>query len=217
MTRVQIRYFVVRPAGRMVGPRHYWAPSKALRDAGWRLRRLPDDLNAAIAEASRINALLDRWKAGAPVPELGALDLAAPRRKPALVSPYRRNVTAPAFDGWPGPAPVIEPSNGRQGVYLMLRSDGVVKIGISRAPFKRLATFSSNSPDRLRLVRFHHVAEPLKVERDLHARFAQAKVAGEWFHIAIADAVGALEELLMNRGSSSADESPDEQVPRIAR
>ena len=63
MAKIKIRYMTTYQ-GKRSRPRHLWQPSKALRQAGWRLVRLPDDPAAAITEAEHFNEAVDRWRAG---------------------------------------------------------------------------------------------------------------------------------------------------------
>ena len=58
MAKIKVRHLVQRGNG------YYWQPATALRQAGWKCRRLPDTLEAAIAEAEKINAELDAWRLG---------------------------------------------------------------------------------------------------------------------------------------------------------
>lgn len=58
MANIKIRHFVERNGC------YYWQPATALRQQGWKCRRLPNSLEAAIAEAEKINAELDNWRAG---------------------------------------------------------------------------------------------------------------------------------------------------------
>jgi len=63
MAKLTIRYFTKRP-GKNGTKRYFWQPSKELADAGWKLTRLPDNYTDAVAEAQRINAAVDEWRAG---------------------------------------------------------------------------------------------------------------------------------------------------------
>ena len=63
MAKIKIRYLVTRPKSNGT-PRHYWQPDSSLRAAGWKMRRLSDDLATAIAEASEINNAVDEWRLG---------------------------------------------------------------------------------------------------------------------------------------------------------
>lgn len=63
MAKIRVRYFVCRKI-KSGKERFYWQPDDALRDAGWKMRRLPDDRAAAMQEAETINQALDNWRAG---------------------------------------------------------------------------------------------------------------------------------------------------------
>jgi len=93
MARKRIRYLTERPGPR--GPRYFWQPSTALRAAGWRLQRLPDDLAQAIAMAEALNAKVDAWRMSGEAP--AELCVQAPPQRPraaagsvdALIEAYR--------------------------------------------------------------------------------------------------------------------------------
>jgi hypothetical protein len=70
MANMKVRYLITKP-GRG-GTRYFWQPSAALRAMGWRPERLPDDRTQAIARAEQLNAELDGWRDGAPVPQAAA-------------------------------------------------------------------------------------------------------------------------------------------------
>ncbi len=59
MARLKVRHLIKRNSG------YYWQPSTALRQAGWKCRRLANTFEAAIAEAEKINADVDKWRSGA--------------------------------------------------------------------------------------------------------------------------------------------------------
>lgn len=58
MARIKVRHLIKR------GDKYYWQPSTKLRSLGWKCRRLSDVLEAAIAEAEKINSQLDGWRNG---------------------------------------------------------------------------------------------------------------------------------------------------------
>lgn len=57
--------------GKHGGPPYYWQPGAKLRAAGWRPRRLPDELPAAIAAAAAVNAEVAGAATAAPNPVRG--------------------------------------------------------------------------------------------------------------------------------------------------
>lgn len=59
MVKIRIRHFVTKKERY-----HYWQPSKLLRDQGFKSIRLSDNRSEAIAEAEKLNASVDRWRAG---------------------------------------------------------------------------------------------------------------------------------------------------------
>lgn len=73
---MRIRHVIERD-GRL-----YWQPSTALRRAGWRPERLPDDWAAAAARAQALNAQVDAWRLGSrpPAEAVEATRTVRPRR-----------------------------------------------------------------------------------------------------------------------------------------
>jgi integrase len=69
MASVAIRYLRIR--ARKDGVAYYWIPSKALRNAGFAIRRLDDDRAIAITQAEQLNATLDAYYAGKPIEPAG--------------------------------------------------------------------------------------------------------------------------------------------------
>lgn len=65
-------------------------------------------------------------------------------------------------------------------VYFIVReTDGLVKIGFSHNPLKRLVQLQRGMPDRLRI----HAAcpGPMRTEKALHELFRDDRIGGEWF------------------------------------
>lgn len=97
-----VPYLVQKP-GKGGVPRYIWQPAKALRDAGWRPQRVPDNWAglagealraAAIAKAERLNAEVDAWRRGIRAPDAPAARPLAERTAPgslrAVVAAYRQ-------------------------------------------------------------------------------------------------------------------------------
>lgn len=116
MANITIRYLTSRP-GRNGKKRRFWQPSKALQDAGWKIRRLSDDIETAMVEAQRYNSDLDEWYAGT----RGAPTTAKAGTVEALVHMFKnghqwksiRPKTQVSYDyafriilGWAGDSPV---------------------------------------------------------------------------------------------------------------
>lgn len=82
--------------------------------------------------------------------------------------------------GRPKPAPVKrEPSKTR--IYLMRNGrNGLFKIGASQNPQHRERTLQSEEPE-VHLI--EHWPGTMKDEEDLHLRFAEVRVRGEWFRL----------------------------------
>ncbi|WP_133251485.1 tyrosine-type recombinase/integrase [Zavarzinia aquatilis] len=142
----KIRYFVERP-GRAGKRRHFWQPSEHLRSLGWKLARLSDDREQALAEARRLNRALDDWRKGlaASVEESGApLPVPAPLPKEgtvaALIAAYKASEEYAALaektrhsyrlnlgviERWAGDVPVRAITAARvQNLYKGIRAKG---------------------------------------------------------------------------------------------
>jgi len=78
--------------------------------------------------------------------------------------------------------PCLEPeSAGQRGgeVYFVRAETGQIKIGFSLAAWSRLEALQTGSPVRLQLLTTTPGDQAL--EHDLHRRFADARLHGEWF------------------------------------
>jgi DNA-binding XRE family transcriptional regulator len=64
-------------------------------------------------------------------------------------------------------------------VYVIGGTDGPVKIGYAADPWRRLQKMQSDNRDALRVLAL--VGGDKGTEAELHARFAAARVRGEWF------------------------------------
>jgi len=62
MAKFRIRYLVSRQK-KDGTDRYYWQPDCALRQAGWKMRRLSSILTEAMTEAEEINQAVDQWRA----------------------------------------------------------------------------------------------------------------------------------------------------------
>jgi len=85
-------------------------------------------------------------------------------------------------------------------IYVMAasRDDGSgypVKVGISAAPQKRLASINTAAPFRVSLYRFFRMPSrtvACKIERAFHDHHHAARLNGEWFHLSPEKAVDTL-------------------------
>lgn len=68
---------------------------------------------------------------------------------------------------------------GRKSVYLIGDSRGSVKIGLARDPAKRLSALQGAHASQLDLIAV--ITGGRNRERELHERFADARLRGEWF------------------------------------
>lgn len=81
-------------------------------------------------------------------------------------------------------------------VYLFRAQNGLYKIGISNNPAKRLASLATG-PVAIELAWSRRFENAKSAERDLHIRFSDKRVRGEWFALEPADVtyIQALEEV----------------------
>lgn len=78
--------------------------------------------------------------------------------------------------------------------FIMETLTGHVKIGVSGRPADRLQSLQTASSKPLVLMACIHGSYPL--EKELHARFADRRVIGEWFNITVDDVGEVLRERL---------------------
>jgi Meiotically up-regulated gene 113 len=62
-----------------------------------------------------------------------------------------------------------------------------IKIGVAKNIERRKSALQTGNPLELRLLGWITSGDDFQLERDLHQRFAQARVRGEWFEIKPAD------------------------------
>lgn len=69
-------------------------------------------------------------------------------------------------------------------VYLVMGKDNdIVKIGIASNLIKRLSSLNTGSPEELRIFDFIKCDNPRKIESELHQRYSNNRIKGEWFNI----------------------------------
>jgi hypothetical protein len=66
-------------------------------------------------------------------------------------------------------------------IYVFARSDGLLKIGISRNPRQRRESIQKATPDRLTLEYSERVETAREIETRVHAFLRPFRVSGEWF------------------------------------
>lgn len=71
-------------------------------------------------------------------------------------------------------------------VYLIEHELGPVKIGRSNSPVRRLNDLDVG-PYQLRLIGILHSDDSAKLESELHIRFQNKKIRGEWFALDVDD------------------------------
>jgi len=65
----------------------------------------------------------------------------------------------------------------------VLESDRRYKIGVSKAPKKRMEDLQLHSPYKLKLVKIVQTSIPFELESYYHAKFAEDNINGEWFEL----------------------------------
>ncbi len=87
------------------------------------------------------------------------------------------------------------------GVYFILKEKiGVVKIGRSEDPQKRLMAMQTASEQPLVLFGVLHRTPPVKTEQAIHKFWAKNKIQGEWYRLSRNEIVKGLDDLgLTNR------------------
>lgn len=81
------------------------------------------------------------------------------------------------------PLPVERRDQTNGFVYFITDGDrGTVKIGFSTDPKSRMASLQTSTPSKLELLAT--IEGDMQTERQLHQRFAEYRVSGEWFRLA---------------------------------
>lgn len=65
--------------------------------------------------------------------------------------------------------------------FIQNGDDGAIKIGMTRKLHKRLAHLQVNNPIELCVLGAIPTNKPRDLERDLHRKFSESRVSGEWF------------------------------------
>jgi hypothetical protein len=66
-------------------------------------------------------------------------------------------------------------------VYLIQSPSSLFKIGRAKTPENRLHTFSVKLPFEVVYIALVKTNDMIKLERDLHVKFASKRINGEWF------------------------------------
>ena len=78
-------------------------------------------------------------------------------------------------------------------IYALLSTDGLVKIGRSTCPEKRIAAIRTHSGrEFIEIYVSHKLKDYMVVERHLHKKFAKSRVMGEWFNVNMQDVIAAI-------------------------
>jgi len=88
----------------------------------------------------------------------------------------------------------VEPDGKKQFVYLMKNlRNGLYKIGRSKNPYIREKTLQSEEPE-VQLITFRNA--PPKAETELHRKYADKRIRGEWFELSLDEVKTAEKHLL---------------------
>lgn len=78
----------------------------------------------------------------------------------------------------------FDPTPGTDSyIYAIEAYSGQVKIGIASDPRQRLSGLQTGSPVELTLLAAGAAAEPKETEKELHQRYADNRIRGEWFRL----------------------------------
>lgn len=79
-------------------------------------------------------------------------------------------------------------------IYI-IKCKNLYKIGISERVKKRFQTFNTSNPFELELIFFHPVKLARIVEKDIHHKFSEKRIKGEWFKLNKKDLNSIMSEL----------------------
>ena len=90
------------------------------------------------------------------------------------ISAVRSTASAPA-------SPIAVDDDARYALVYFIATPGgkAVKIGVAVSPLKRLGDLQTGSPERLTLLGV--LPGGVRLEKELHVRFAQHRLLGEWY------------------------------------
>jgi len=70
-----------------------------------------------------------------------------------------------------------------KALYLIEASEDIVKIVISVKPKQRLSSLQTSNPDKLKLVAYTFGGDAGGIESELHEKYADCRLKGEWFDL----------------------------------
>ncbi|MBB3889470.1 hypothetical protein GGQ61_000167 [Phenylobacterium haematophilum] len=76
---------------------------------------------------------------------------------------------------------VREPSKERVVYFVQAQELRLIKIGVCDRPERRLRELANGCPDELTVLGLQYCDDFGRLEEDLHAKFAEDRVRGEWF------------------------------------
>ncbi len=107
-------------------------------------------------------------------------------------------------------------SSTRYVYAFILWDSGRVKIGVAVDPYERLAKLQTANPEDLRFLGYLASESPLQLEAELHRRFRDSHIRGEWFDWS--DEILAFAENELNRDFDALrDVTEAARRPRVRR
>jgi len=106
----------------------------------------------------------------------------------------------------------------RHHVYLIRRPDGLIKVGISLDPHRRLSDFATGSPETLSILKVVKVLDELnarRIERAVKVSLLRYRIRGEWFKCSNERALRALRDAAFT--FNSAVRQPERRGPQPKR
>jgi hypothetical protein len=144
-------------------------PIHEIGDIAYLVNRSPDSLFVSRARAMEIIGKLTAFYESVTDDEIEALNI-------IMESEKSRSVVS-------GRVPTVSKSGY---VYLIKASTGAYKIGMSKDPNSRIATFKT-LPFDVELLALIQTDNMHELEKELHERFADKRRQGEWFNLSSED------------------------------
>ena len=95
-----------------------------------------------------------------------------------------------------------------QSIYVVEKENGVVKIGISQDAEKRVRALSKQGGFKIvNLFYTKPCSNAYEIEREMHTRYKESRIDGEWFDISFEKAVKSLKTLFDKNASLVPKES----------
>lgn len=155
------------------------------------LKRYGDDLDYAIRHGIVLDDVIDRcidtWRIhSASFPLLsGEVRVIFPAEIQDMIDRMSefQSLRHPTPAQHRGTLPGRTPPTPAGFVYLLRSSSGYYKIGRTKDPNDRIATFAVKLPFEVEYEHIISCSDMMEMERSLHARYADRRVNGEWFDL----------------------------------